>query len=342
MYPPFALGCQRAAVEGAAAFAENRRQEMIDMKRTTALALVALLMACTCLHAQAAQPQPAGKAAAAAPNLQGIRAARDIKYGEAPGKANLLDIYVPEDAQGALPLIVWIHGGGWEGGDKGGCPALSMVRRGYVAASINYRFSREAIFPAQIEDCKGAIRWLRTHAREYHIDPDRIGVWGSSAGGHLVALLGTSGGVKEIEGTTGGNLDQSSRVQAVCDWFGPTDMSVFFQQAGAENIFKPAPEKSPLYRLFGGPTDQHKDLVAKANPLTFITKNDPPFLIMHGDMDTLVPLAQSQMLADALKAAGVECHLEVIAGAGHGNGFNKPEVNKMIAEFFDKTLRASH
>jgi acetyl esterase/lipase len=308
------------------------------MKRIATLAVIlALLSPCSLLHAQAAQPKPAAKAAQA-PNLQGIRAVRDIKYGEAPGKTNLLDIYVPEDAQGSLPLIVWIHGGGWEGGDKGGCPALAMVRHGYVAASINYRLSKEAIFPAQIEDCKGAIRWLRAHAREYKIDPDRIGVWGGSAGGHLVALLGTSGGVKELEGTTGGNLDQSSRVQAVCDWFGPTDMSVFFQQAGDDNIFKPAPEKSPLFRLFGGPVEQRKDLVAQANPLTFITKNDPPFLIMHGDKDTLVPLAQSQMLAGALKAAGVACHLEVLPGAGHGNGFNKPEVAKMVAEFFDKQL----
>jgi acetyl esterase/lipase len=132
-----------------------------------------------------------------------VRFEGDLKYGDAPGKANLLDIYLPENAEGALPLIVWIHGGGWAAGDKAGCPAVGMVGRGYVAASINYRFSQEAIFPAQIEDCKGAIRWLRAHAKEYHIDPDKIGVFGASAGGHLVALLGTSGSAKEIEGTVG-------------------------------------------------------------------------------------------------------------------------------------------
>ena len=303
----------------------------------TAALLAALALAAN-TSAETPKTETPKATSAAGKSLAGIHAERDLKYGDAPGKANLLDIYVPENAQGSLPLIVWVHGGGWEGGDKGGCPAVGMARRGYVAASINYRFSREAVFPAQIEDCKGAIRWLRAHAKEYHIDPKRVGVWGASAGGHLVALLGTSRGAKEIEGTTGGNLDQSSAVQAVCDWFGPTDMSRFFAQAGGENVFKPAPQNSPIDRLFGGPVEEHKDLVAKANPITFVSKDSPPFLIMHGDHDRLVPVAQSQLLADALKSAGVECRLEILAGAGHGDGFNKPEVLKTVAEFFDKHL----
>src|SRR5207302_149492 len=132
--------------------------------------------------------------------------------------------------------------------------------------------------------------------KEYNIDPNKIGVWGASAGGHLVALLGTTGEAKELEGAIGGNLDYSSKVQCVCDWFGPTDMAKFFPQAGSDNIFKPAPEKSPIVALFGGSLEDHKGLVAQANPITFISKTSAPFLIMHGDKDNLVPLAQSEML----------------------------------------------
>jgi dipeptidyl aminopeptidase/acylaminoacyl peptidase len=127
-------------------------------------------------------------------------------------------------------------------------------------------------------------------------------------------------------------------VQAVCDWFGPTDMSVFFQEAGNDNIFKPAPEKSPINKLFGGSVEDRKSLVAKANPITFVSKDSAPFLIMHGDKDMLVPLAQSQTLAEALKKAGVECELQVLKGAGHGTGFGVPEVIKAVADFFDKHL----
>ena len=272
----------------------------------------------------------------------GTRAERDLRYGDAPGRGHLLDLYLPEKSTAPLPLIIWIHGGGWSGGDKQGCPALSMIPRGYAVASLNYRLVPEAIFPAQIFDCKGAIRYLRAHAKQYNLDPDHFGVWGGSAGGHLVALLGTSIDVKELEGDIGGNIDQSSRVQCVCDWFGPTDMSVFFDQADrVPNIFKADPNKSPIAALFGGPVKEHLELVKQANPITFVKKDNPPFLIVHGDKDTLVPVAQSEILADALKAVGVEVHLEVMAGAGHGNGFDKPSLRGMMFEFFDKHLKAA-
>src|SRR5205085_165270 len=136
---------------------------------------------------------------------------------------NRLDLYLPEKAQGRLPVVVWIHGGAWRAGSKDHCPAVPLTAKGFAVASINYRFSQHAVFPAQIEDCKAAIRWLRANADKYHLDPDHIGAWGASAGGHLVALLGTSGNKKELEGK-GGNLEQSSKVQCVIDWFGPTDL----------------------------------------------------------------------------------------------------------------------
>jgi acetyl esterase/lipase len=262
---------------------------------------------------------------------------RDVEYAKVGDKRLLLDLFVPEKADAPLPLIVWIHGGAWLGGDKAGGPAMPQIRRGYAVASINYRLSNEAIFPAQIYDCKAAIRWLRAHAKEYNIDPHRIGVWGSSAGGHLVALLGTSGDVKQIEGDEG-NLDQSSRVQAVCDWFGPTD---FLQMAAHMLPDAKMPHDtadSPESKLVGGPIQQNKEKVAKANPITYVSKDDPPFLIMHGDKDPLVPHHQSEILTEALKKAGVEVTFKTVEGAGHG--FGGPEVMKLVEEFFDKHLKA--
>jgi len=190
---------------------------------------------------------------------------------------------------------VWIHGGGWSAGGKEDCPAVSFVTKGYAVASINYRFSQHALFPAQIEDCKAAIRWLRANAKRYNLDAGHVGVWGASAGGHLVALLGTTGGVKKLEGT-GGNLDQSSRVQCVVDWFGPTD---FAKMGGWQD--KP---DSPMALLIGGPVRDRQELATKANPITYISKDSAPFLIMHGEKDNLVPMSQSELLDGALRKAG--------------------------------------
>jgi len=261
---------------------------------------------------------------------------KDIDYGGEGKKSQMLDLYLPADAKTPLPVIVWIHGGAWRGGNKEGCPALRFLRQGYAAASINYRLSQEAVFPAQIEDCKGAIRWLRANAGKYNLDPNRIGVWGSSAGGHLVALLGTSADVKELEGKVGGNLEYSSRVQAVCDWFGPTD---FLQMSKFPSSMKHDDAGSPESLLVGGAIQENKDKVAKTNPITYVTKDDPPFLIMHGDKDPLVPTNQSELLHDALKKAGVDATFHVVKGAGHG--FGGPELDKMVSEFFDKHLKGA-
>jgi len=283
--------------------------------------------------AERPEPRPGGPGAQGPRLPEGVTVERDIEYVPSGGKSRSLDLYVPEKTEGKLPLIVWIHGGAWLGGDKQGCPAVRFLSKGYVVASINYRLSQEAIFPAQIEDCKAAIRWLRANADKYHIDPDRIGVWGSSAGGHLVALLGTSGDVKQLEGDQG-NLKYSSRVQAVCDWFGPTD----FTKIGGfpSNIKHDAPD-SPESKLIGGPVLENKEKSAKANPITYITKNAPPFLILHGDKDMTVPHNQSELLYEALKKAGVDVTFHTVKGGGHG--FGGPEINKMVAEFFDRVLK---
>ncbi len=260
----------------------------------------------------------------------GVRVERDLAYVEGGHERNKLDIYLPEKVEGRLPLIVWIHGGGWQAGNKDGCPAVPFVAKGYVVASINYRLSQHAVFPAQIEDCKAAIRWLRANAAKYHIDPERVGVWGVSAGGHLVALLGTTGGVKDLDGS-GGNLDPSSRVQCVVDWFGPTDMLTMRGSHDNPN--------SPEARLIGGPLQNNKDKARQTSPVTYVSKDSAPFLIMHGDKDPLVPLDQSKELAEALTKAGVEAKLVVVEGNGHGGpGFTTPENRKLIVDFFAKHL----
>jgi acetyl esterase/lipase len=241
-----------------------------------------------------------------------------------------LDLYLPEKAEDRLPLVVWIHGGAWLTGSKDDCPAVHFAAKGYAVASINYRLSQHALFPAQIEDCKAAIRWLRANAAKYHLDPGRIGVWGASAGGHLAALLGTSGGVKELEGG-GGNLDQYSRVQCVVDWFGPSDLMTI----GGSHDNPGSPES----RLIGGPVQENKEKARKASPLTYVGADSAPFLIMHGDRDQVVPLDQSKVLAEALKKAGVEVKLQIVEGGGHGGAaFASPENRKLVEDFFARHL----
>ena len=277
----------------------------------------------------------------ARPLPPGIKALRDIEYVPGGGRSRSLDVYLPEKADAPLPLIVWIHGGGWSAGNKDGNQALRLMESGFATASINYRLSQEAIFPAQIEDCKAALRFLRSHAKEYNIDPTRIGVWGSSAGGHLVALVGTSGDVKALEGKDG-DLGISSRVQAVCDWYGPTDLGQMGAQSGPDSKLDHNAPGSPESRLLGGPVQDKLDVVKVANPITYVSKDDPAFLIMHGDRDPLVPLAQSKLLDAALKAAGVESTLHVVEDGGHGgSGFDKPEAVQMIRDFFVKHLKAA-
>jgi acetyl esterase/lipase len=287
-----------------------------------------LLFAALFTHARAQQQQrvPAG-----------VKEQRDLAYVEGGHERHKLDLYLPEKAAGPLPLIIWVHGGGWQNGSKDGCPPLraGYIEKGYAVASINYRLSGHAVFPAQIEDCKAAIRWLRAHAKEYSLDPQRFGVWGSSAGGHLVALIGTSGDVKEFD--VGANLNQSSRVQAVCDYYGPTDFTVFVTTPGYESH---ATDASPEAKLLGGAVMQNKDKATRVNPLTYVTKDDPPFLIVHGDKDPTVPLNQSQLLFEALKKTEVSAHFHTIHGAGHGGpGFTGKNIDDMVSTFFDERLK---
>lgn len=264
------------------------------------------------------------------------RIERDLAYVEGGHERQKLDLYLPADAKGLLPLIIWVHGGGWQSGGKENCLPLRQgyLERGYALASIGYRLSGDAVFPAQIEDCKAAIRWLRAHAKSYALDTQRFAVWGSSAGGHLAALIGTSGGVAGFD--VGTHLDQSSRVQAVCDFYGPTDFQVFVTTPGYESH---AGADSPESKLLGGRVAEQRETARLANPVTHVSADDPPFLIVHGSADRTVPLNQSSLLFDALKKAGVSAHFHTINGAGHGSGFGGEPVDGMVRAFFDTHLK---
>ncbi len=273
--------------------------------------------------------QPSGGAASPRP-----RALRDLEYDRAGERKLLLDLYLPaEEPNEPLPVIVWFHGGGWRNGDKGLCRLAGYASRGYAVASVGYRLSQEAVFPAQIHDCKSAVRWLRANAEKYRLDPERIGVAGSSAGGHLAALLGTSGGVKELEGE-GANLEQSSRVQAVCNYWGPTDLLSVGKDSGEGPRGK---LEEVVVALLGGPIEENREKAAQASPVTHVSKDDPPFLTVQGGSDPIVPVSQVEVLHEALTKAGVESTLEVVKGAGHS--FDHPEIEKKVEAFFDRHLK---
>ncbi len=275
----------------------------------------------------------------------GIRMEKDIAYIEGGDEAQKLDLYLPEKpADKPLPLIVHIHGGGWRAGSKYPCPVAGLVLKGYAVASVEYRFSQKAVFPAQIQDCQAAIRWLRAHAKQYQFDTEHLGAIGGSAGGHLSALVGTSGGKKAFP-PIGGHEDQSDRVQAVCDIFGPADFTTVVQQAAEDknvkNIFAFNTPSDPYSGLIGTKLDD-KAKAEAVSPVHYISKDAPPFLILHGTHDMLVPYAQSVQLEAALKAQGVPVWLQTLPGANHGGPmFGKPAVLQLTQNFFDKHLKCA-
>jgi acetyl esterase/lipase len=268
---------------------------------------------------------------------QGTKVIRDLQYAKVGDVTLSLDLYLPSQADGPLPTIVAVHGGGWAAGRREEAQGIRQASRGYAVAAISYRLSGVATFPAQIEDCKAAVRWLRANATKYHLDPDRIGATGHSAGGHLVSLLGTTGCTRKFD--QGEHLDFSSQVQAVCALSGPTDLLQMDAHALKDARLKHDVPGSPESRLIGGPIQQNKEKAAQANPITYVTPNTPPFLLVHGDNDPVVPVHQAQLLYEALKAKGVEAKLYVVPGAGHGIG--GPDVDRQIDLFFDKHLKGA-
>lgn len=233
----------------------------------------------------------------------GYKVLRNQDYVGAGDVRQMLDLYLPEAASAKpRPLVVYIHGGGWEAGSKEKPDVLVGLISGtpYAGASINYRLSRQAKWPAQMHDCKAAIRWLRAHAKEHNIDPDKIAVFGISAGGHLVSMLGVTGGEKELEGELGPHRDQSSRVTCVLDFCGPSNFLTF---GGKRSTVDPDDPKGALAKLIGGPLKDKIEIGKNASPVNYLSSDDAPFLIIHGDKDTIVPYAQAQELDAAMEAA---------------------------------------
>lgn len=259
---------------------------------------------------------------------------KNIAYAEADNKKLMLDIYMPSAAKDPY-LIVWVHGGAWHSGSKES-PPVGMLQEGYALASVNYRLSTEAIFPACIHDIKAAIRFLRGNAKKYGYRSDKIIIWGSSAGGHLAALVGTTNNNKYYEGNLGTYPNESSSVQAVMDFYGPTDMLTILNQSTPLGISVRAPA---LALLFGKPVDQAADLVRKASPVYQVDSTATPILIVHGDQDPQVPVNQSLELMAAYKKEALPVQLEIIPGAGHGgDAFEKKEIIDKMKEFLNKTL----
>jgi len=270
-----------------------------------------------------------------------VRILRDLPYAETANPRQTLDLAIPKEPapeKNGRPLVIWIHGGGWKSGDKRSghrpdrLPALVETGR-FAGASIAYRLSGEAKWPAQIHDCKAAIRWLRGNAKEYGIDPKRIAVWGSSAGGHLVSMLGSSGGAKELEGKLGKHLEQSSRVSAVVNYYGPS--ALLKMDDYPSKIVHNAPD-SPESQLIGNPIQKSKTKALQASPLHHVTSDDAPHIHFHGTDDPLVPFNQSEIYHAALKKAGVQSTLVTSKGGGHN--MPKAFTLRFVLPFLDHAL----
>ncbi|MFE9816009.1 prolyl oligopeptidase family serine peptidase [Streptomyces sp. NPDC005773] len=244
----------------------------------------------------------------------------DLVFSE-PGTGGelRLDLYLPEGVPGPRPVIVWLPGGGWQRAARGMGPHLGRLfaQRGYAMADVEYRSSRTALWPAQLHDVKAAVRYLRSVARDHGLDADRIGAWGSSAGGHLAALLGLTGGDPVWEGN-GGHAAYPSDVQAVVDGYGPADLLHMDADSLPGGVVNDIDPSSPPWGLLGGPTTEHPEPASQASPVRHVSGPTAPFLILHGDADLLVGPRQSRRLFDALHGAGSEATLVSVHGAGHG------------------------
>lgn len=301
------------------------------------IAGLSLLLSCRKNNEQAAPP----------PTLPIQKEYLDISYASG-SNAQKMDIFLPDTVKDKNPVLIWIHGGGWKGGDKSEFRNTNRLtelkKRGYAVVVINYRLSGEAKFPAQIFDVKAAIRWVKANAGTYKFNPDKIGVWGSSAGGHLSALAGTSGSIAELEDLNQGNSSFSSTVQVVVDWYGPTDFlkmdSLALAQGCTSSNHNAA--NSPESELIGFQIITRPDLVAKANPITYISNDDPPFFIEHGLTDCTVAYGQSQLLYNQLLPVlgSQKVKIKLLDATGHGGGlFSAASTVTEAIDFLDTYLK---
>ncbi len=263
--------------------------------------------------------------------------------------AQMLDIYLPESGKDLYPVIMHIHGGAFMGCDKADqqvLPALQGLKRGYAVVAVNYRLSGEGKFPALVHDVKAAVRWVRANAGRYRLDPGRIAAWGGSAGGYLASMLGVSGGVPELEDLRQGNPDQSSHIQAVVDWYGPTNFLKMDEQLASSGLLAPKGMRhndphSPEALLLGRRIPRLPIRVAAANPETYIRENAAPFFIQHGTRDAVVPFQQSIDFAEKLSRAigKSKVRLRLLEGAEHADPrFETSDNVGKVLDFLDGHL----
>jgi acetyl esterase/lipase len=266
-----------------------------------AVAAIALLIAFGALRLFARQQTPR------------VSIVKDIPYATIGTRTLALDLHRPAGVAHP-PLLVWVHGGAWRKGDKSSAPS-GFVERGIAVASLDFRLSTDARFPAMVHDIKGAIRFLRASAATYGYRADRIAIGGDSSGGHLAVLVGVTAGSAELEGTIGGHRDRSSAVQAILDYYGATDLTTILDQSTpfGLDVRRPA-----LDLLFGGPPDIKKALAELASPVFHVDASDPPLLIFHGDRDPQMPINQSHELQGAYEQLGLDATLVVVHGSAHG------------------------
>jgi len=322
------------------------------MKLKTFLALIAVLAFSACGNNNTGESNNDNNSdsppsvEAQAPTEVPAQTLKDLSYATV-SSAEKLDLYVPAGT-GPFPVVIYVHGGGFVHGDKSQPFKQGivdrMIQEGYAVASVNYRLSGEALFPAGIQDIKASVRWLRANSQQYRLDPKRFSAWGDSAGGNLVSLLGTSCGDANLEGADLGNAEQSSCVQAVIDWYGPNDflqMDQEFIDSGSTCSSSHNSPNSPESNYMGFPIQDDPVAVEKANPITYISSGDPTFFIQHGTADCKVPPQQSQLLYDALLpvlGAG-KVTLTYMDGWEHGDPrFITPENLGLVVEFLNQHL----
>ena len=242
---------------------------------------------------------------------------RNVVYATVRDLNLQLDVYTPQNAQKSqkTPLVVWIHGGAWRAGSKNKVPVATLVNHGFAIASVDYRLSPVAKFPAQIHDIKAAIRFLRANAATYDFDPDRFVIAGSSAGGHLAALVGVSNGVTELEGTVGNHASHSSDLQSIVSFYGAANLQTILSQSTPHGLSVRVPA---LELLLGGQPMDHPDLAKLASPVAHVDASDPPLLLIHGDQDPQMPINQAHELHGKYKQLHLPVEFEVVHGGAHG------------------------
>jgi acetyl esterase/lipase len=274
--------------------------------------------------------------------LEDIRVVSNIVYSSTPQGDLLLDLYLPAEASSdALPVVLFFYGGAFEMGNKHQLALYdvhTLPLDGFAVVSIDYRLSDQAIFPAQLDDAQNALRWIHAHAGEYNLDANRVGVWGMSAGGMLAALIGVGA---ETETEAEDAQLSTPPVQAVVDYYGPSDLLQGDEHAPEGVDLNWAAADSWPSRYLGGAIGEHPERVAATNPITYVSADDPPFLIVHGDQDSIVPFNQSELLYAALEEAGVEAELYAVKDGDHARGgeFGTPELHRKTVEFLQQQLQ---